>query len=158
MKVLVVADSTFGNTWSVAGTIADAFGSSVRALRPDHVEREDLAGLELLVVGSPTQGGRPLPSIATFLKRLPRDEIRGTPFAAFDTRIDAKEQGFGVRLLLATMGYAAPKIARDLTARGAWQVVPPEGFIVEDKEGPVRTGELERAEAWARRLPEAAKR
>jgi flavodoxin len=158
MKVLVVADSAYGNTWSVAGAIVDAFGESAQPLRPNHVRPEDLRDLDLFVVGSPTQGGRPLPSIAEFLKGLPRDVLRGTSCAAFDTRIDAKQQGIGVRLLVGVIGYAAPKIARELTARGARLVVPPEGFIVEDKEGPVRAGEIERAEAWARSLPAAAQR
>ena len=156
MKVLVVADSVYGNTWSVAGAIVDAFGESAHPLRPNHVQPADLRDLDLFVVGSPTQGGRPLPSIAEFLKRLPPDVLRGTACAAFDTRVDAKEQGIGVRLLVGAIGYASPKIAREMTARGARLVVPPEGFIVEDKEGPVRTGELERAEAWALSLPGAA--
>jgi flavodoxin len=158
MKILVVADSEFGNTWSVAGAIADVFGEAGRALRPEHALPEDVLGLDLFVVGSPTQGGRPLPSITTFLKRLPEGAVRRTPVAAFDTRIDAKEQGLPLRLLMVAIGYAAPKIARELTARGAWLVVSPEGFIVEYKDGPVREGELERAEAWARALLEAAQR
>jgi flavodoxin I len=54
------------------------------------------------------------------------------------------------------IGYAAPKIAKSLIAKGGRQVAPPEGFIVLDKEGPLRDGELERAAAWARDVVAAA--
>jgi hypothetical protein len=45
-------------------------------------------------------------------------------------------------------GGAANGIARRLRHRGYEMVAPPAGFIVEDVEGPLRPGELERARAW----------
>jgi hypothetical protein len=36
--------------------------------------------------------------------------------------------------------------------RGGKLAVPPEGFIVEASEGPLREGELERAAAWAKTI------
>jgi flavodoxin len=158
MKVLVIADSAYGNTWEVASAIADAFGNSARAIRPPHVQVEDIAGLDLLIVGSPTQGGRPLPSITQCLRGLAPDGLKGIAVAAFDTRVDARQQSLPLRLLVNLIGYAAPKIGRELTSHGGRQVVPLEGFIVEGKEGPVRAGEIQRAADWARRLQAAVPR
>lgn len=158
MKVLVIADSAYGNTWTLAGAIADAFGNDARALRPHHVEPGDMQDIDLLIVGSPTQGGRPLPSVTEFLRKLPKDALKGTPVAAFDTRVDAGKLNFALRLLVNTIGYAAPKIARELTAFGGRQIAPPEGFIVEEKEGPLRPGEVQRGAEWAHRVQTAAVR
>ncbi len=44
--------------------------------------------------------------------------------------------------------WAATRIATQLEKDGATVVVPPEGFVVEGTEGPLRAGELERARAW----------
>ncbi|MDP2871380.1 MAG: hypothetical protein Q8P31_02435 [Bacillota bacterium] len=49
-------------------------------------------------------------------------------------------------------GYAAPRIATALTAKGGNPVAPPEPFIVKDKEGPLERGETERAAGWAREI------
>ena len=62
--------------------------------------------------------------------------------AAFDTRGDAKA---------ALTGSAARGIARRLRRRG-YEVVGMESFLVDDTEGPLADGELERARAWANEL------
>jgi hypothetical protein len=74
---------------------------------------------------------------------------------AFDTRISAAGCGPIARFFLGVFGYAAGRIGRDLQAKGGRLVVPPEGFLVKDKEGPLEAGEPERAAAWARKLAEA---
>ena len=152
MKVLVIAGSAYGNTWSLACAIADTMGNGATALRPNQVAAADMEGLDLMIVGSPTQGGRPIAPIKEFLRSLPAAALSPTRVAAFDTRVAVGDQGFAMRRLLGIIGYAAPKIARDLTAHGGHLVAPPEGFIVEGKEGPLRAGELERAAEWAHRL------
>jgi hypothetical protein len=53
------------------------------------------------------------------------------------------------RFFMNAGGYAAPRIAGKLKKRGGNQVVPPEGFFVKGKEGPLKEGELERAASWA---------
>ncbi len=45
-------------------------------------------------------------------------------------------------------GGAANGIARRLSGHHYEMVAEPEGFIVEDNDGPLRTGELARARAW----------
>jgi hypothetical protein len=57
-----------------------------------------------------------------------------------------------MRLLVKTGGYAASRIADRLKKAGGNLIVPPEGFYVEDTEGPLKAGELERAASWATSL------
>ena len=49
-------------------------------------------------------------------------------------------------------GYAAQAIAHRLKSKGGDLILPPEGFYVEDKEGPLFIGELDRAQSWAKQL------
>lgn len=50
---------------------------------------------------------------------------------------------------------AAGRIATILEYKGCYLAMEPEGFIVEDSEGPLKKGELERAATWARGIPES---
>lgn len=69
----MVYDSQFGNTEEVARTVATVL--DVPATRVSDVTRSDLQGLTLLVVGSPTQGGRPTKPTQQFLRNLPPDAV-----------------------------------------------------------------------------------
>ncbi len=156
MKAMVVYDSVFGNTEKVAQAIGRALGpvEEVKTLRVGDVKPEQLAGLTLLVVGSPTQKFSPLGTITRFLKGIPNNGLKGVKVAAFDTRIpeskinEIRILAFFVRLF----GYAAKPIADRLQKKGGELVVPPEGFYVGDTEGPLLEGELERAADWARQV------
>jgi flavodoxin len=158
MKALVVYDSFFGNTERIARSIADALKSrgDVAALRVADVTPEHLAGLDLLVVGSPTRAFRPSPDIKTWLVGLPANALAGVRVAAFDTRISTEDTnsavlGFFVKLF----GYAAKPMADLLVKKGGRPVAAPEGFYVQGKEGPLKDGEDERAADWAGRLASA---
>jgi flavodoxin I len=155
MKVLVLYDSVFGNTEKVAQAIGNALGSApdVETRRVRDVQPGQLAGLQLLVVGSPTRGLRPTPAVTDFIKSIPSPALQGVRVAAFDTRLSAEEADSALlRQMMNWFGYAAEKIAGRLQKKGGTLVVPPEGFIVKGAEGPMQDGELERAAAWARRL------
>jgi flavodoxin I len=152
MKALIVADSVYGNTRKVAEAIAGALDGA-RVLEPADVDYGELRGLDLLLVGAPTQAGRPTPAIKAFLDNVPPGALENVRVGVFDTRIDVSTKGPVLRFLLGTVGgFAAPKIARKLHAKGGQLVAPPEGFIVEGKEGPLREGELARAAKWANAL------
>jgi len=158
MKALVAYDSVFGNTEKIAQAIANGLGSqaAVQILRADQVTPEQLTGWDLLVVGSPTRGFRPTEAVAALLKRIPRKSLKGAKVAAFDTRFKADEiESAGLRFLVKTGGYAAKRIAAQLNRAGGSLIVPPEGFYVEDTEGPLKEGELERAAGWAKRILDA---
>ena len=53
MKAIVVYESHWGNTAAIAQAIADGIGSGTRALNTDEATREALAGVDLIVAGSP---------------------------------------------------------------------------------------------------------
>lgn len=152
MGTLVVYDSAYGNTQAIADAIAAALGADVRARRASDVDASALGRIDVLVVGSPTQGGRPTAAVSQFLQSLPSTALRGTSVFAFDTRLDAKEQGRMLRALMSVIGYAGPRIAQALEAKGGTLAAPPEGFIVTSKEGPLRPGETERARRWAEQV------
>ena len=156
MKVLVVYDSAFGNTEQVARAIGGALGeaATVETLHADAVTPAHLMGLDLLVVGAPTQRFRPTTPITRVLRELPGNALRGVQVAAFDTRF-AQSDIDKIRILaffVRIFGFAADTIAGRLKRRGGRLIAPPEGFIVEGTEGPLAEGELARAEAWARQL------
>jgi hypothetical protein len=67
----------------------------------------------------------------------------GGAAAAFDTRIDKSP---------ALTGSAARGIAKRLRRRGFTVVADPESFFVDDAEGPLAEGELERAREWGASL------
>jgi hypothetical protein len=149
MKALVVYDSQYGNTEAVAQAIGGALGADVvcaRAMKPGA-----LLSFDLVIVGSPTQGGRPTPAVKQFLEDIPEGGLKDVDVATFDTRIPAVHAGWIGRIALSIFGYAAPRIARALHARGG-RVVASEGFAVLGKEGPLAAGELERAAGWARAI------
>lgn len=148
MKALVVYDSLYGNTEKIAQAVGSAITGDIKLLRPVKTDPSELEGIDLLIVGSPTQGGRPTRAIQEFLNRVPESATKGINIAAFDTRLSTK--------WVKIFGYAAGKIARSLEKLGGTLIVSPEGFFVKGKEGPLEEGELERAASWAKEIVKIA--
>jgi phosphatidylglycerophosphate synthase len=65
--VLVAYDSVTGNTEKVAGAIADSLGADLRRVE----DIADAGGYKLVVIGSPTLGGRPSRKVLGFLRANP---------------------------------------------------------------------------------------
>ncbi|MDD3829261.1 MAG: flavodoxin family protein [Anaerolineae bacterium] len=144
MKSVVIYESVYGNTRTIAEAIAAALPGEVKL---QNVTGASVAGLEagdLLVVGAPTHGGRPTETTQGFLDQLPANSLAGIRVAGFDTRLTAK----WVRIF----GYAGPRIEAALGEKGGTPVGSPGGFFVKGKEGPLANGEVERAAAWARQI------
>lgn len=157
MKALVIYDSEFGNTEQIAQAISRALGAygEVAAAKEREVRLDHLAGLDLLVVGSPTQRFRQLPAISAMLDGFPQNSLKGVKAAAFDTRLTMGEinktavLAFFVKLA-GDSAYAAKHIANQLKKKGGQLIAPPEGFYVDGMKGPLVQGELERAAEWAK--------
>jgi flavodoxin len=145
MNVLVIYDSTYGNTEEIAQAIADALADagSVRLLRANKVQPSDLQDVDLLVVGCPTHKRRPTPAIEAFLHCIATTSLSEVSAAAFDTRYRKP------RLLT---GSAAGRLAKSLRQAGTDIVAPAESFFVVSREGPLQEGESERAADWARQI------
>jgi flavodoxin len=153
MQAYVIYDSTYGNTEKIAQAIGNGLTGEVKVQRFGETSPAELATCNLLIVGSPVHGGRATPELDAFIKQIPANSLEGVSVAAFDTRFEAEEQGVGLRILMSVIRYAAPRIAKALEKKGGILVAEPEGFIVENKEGPLKQGELERATKWATQLP-----
>ena len=136
MNTLVVFDSAAGNTERIANTIAAGIGPSAKAIRINSPEAIQLEKTSLLIVGSPTYGGRPTEGMLKYLNglSLPSKTLK---VATFDTRLKMK--------LTKLFGYAADKMETHFKEKGIMIKGKPEGFIVKGRNGPLSEGELERA-------------
>jgi flavodoxin len=155
MRALVIYGSVFGNTEKVAIVISESIKAKadVKTLRVGDVKEEQINGLDLLIVGSPTRAFRPTKNITAFLKKIPRDGLRGINVTSFDTRADLDDAKSGIlKTMAGVFGYAAKPISDNLVKKGGNLVSPPEGFYVKESEGPLKEGELERAASWAKTL------
>lgn len=155
MKILIIYDSVYGNTEQIAQAIGKTLDSNnkVEILRAGDVNSQHLPGLDLLIVGSPTQRFRPTTAITRFLGRIPKNGLKGVTVAAFDTRLTLSDIESSIeRFAVKTGGYAAKPMADRLKKSGGNLIIPPEGFYVKGMEGPLKEGELERAAEWAKRI------
>jgi flavodoxin I len=143
-RVLVVYDSIYGNTEKIARAIGEAISNDVSVIRVGGVKPSDLHGFDIVILGSPTHGGRPTKTMSEFMKRITGDDIKGVRVAVFDTRMPARWVGL--------FGFAAGRIADDLRRKGAHITAEPEPFFVLGRDGPLKDGELERAAAWAKKI------
>lgn len=157
MKTLVIYDSAFGNTEQIAQAVGNGISGDVNVLRVSDVKPDQFLGVELLIIGSPTQRFRPMKMISDWLNGIPQNSLNGVRAAAFDTRLTMDEinqtpiLAFFVKLS-GDSAYAAKHIAKQLKKKGGQLVAPPEGFFVEGMKGPLVQGELERAVDWAKQI------
>lgn len=145
MYALVVYDSQFGNTERIATAIADTLRTSgdVRTVRVDPEQPIDLEGVDLLILGSPTQGWRPTVAMQSFLAKLTPEQLQERAVACFDTRFQKPRW---------MTGSAARAMANQCLRMKISLLATPESFFVEHSEGPLMTGELGRAAVWSRVL------
>jgi hypothetical protein len=165
MDAIVVYESVFGNTRAIAEAIAEGLGSV--PVLPVHEAAKRRGTVGLLVVGGPTHmhglstarsrrlaaegvhedggghvepGATEEPGLRSWLGDLTPSAAHCV--AAFDTRFDKSPWMTGV---------AARGIARRLRQHGL-DVVSTESFLVENTEGPLLEGELDRAREWGATL------
>lgn len=160
MKALVVYESLWGNTAAIAREVAAGIGPEVEALTTEAATPQKVAEADLIVAGAPVlafhlpddrirasiardEAGAPTPpdlahpSLRSWLGSLaPRDGS----VAAFETRIWWSPRG------------ATGDIERLFEAAGYRPIAKAQKFVVKDKYGPLREGELERARQWGETL------
>jgi flavodoxin len=145
MNTLIAFDSQYGNTEKIAKAIGAALLGDVKVLRSDDVNVTEMSSYDLLILGTPTYGGRPMQPMQEFMNRLSNLAMDGKNFAAFDTRLATP--------FVKVFGYAAPKIEIELKAKGGKAIVPAVGFLVSGSKPPqLKEGELEKAAAWAKTI------
>jgi hypothetical protein len=164
MKAVVVFESYWGNTAAVAHAIAEGIGGESVALTTDEATPDVIADADLIVVGAPviafslasdgmranlaqSERGAPVPpdlahpSMRAWLDSLP-NATGG--MAAFETRIWWSPRG------------ATGDIERRMERAGYVRIAKAQKFVVNDKYGPLRAGELDRARAWGIQLAATA--
>ena len=147
MKGIVVFDTSYGNTGTIAETISETLkesGIEVDAFYVKDVKKLSAKDYNFLVLGSPTKFGTMSFTVKGFLGKVKSKEWMNKPFAAFDTEnpenIERKE------------GSAAEKIAEKLREKQMDQLLPVLKAVVLGWKGPLQEGEIERAKEYARKL------
>jgi flavodoxin I len=149
MKTLVVYDSIYGNTETIAQAIGGAIPGEVQVLRVGQVNAGDLETVDLLIIGSPTHGALPTLAIQGLIEKIGPPAREAARVATFDTRLTWI-------FLERWGGFAAPKMAATLKEKGWALAGTPGGFFVRGlKKGPLKRGEADRAAAWAKGLVES---
>lgn len=144
MKTLVVYDSVFGFTEEIAKAIGSGIAGDVKVIRFTEIKPGDIESADLLVIGSPTQGGRMLKPLQTWLDNLLETTVKGKKIAVFDTRVPA---GW-----VKIFSFAGPRMAAVLKKKGASLIGEPQAFFVKAAKGPFVDGEEARAKAWGTRI------
>jgi flavodoxin len=142
MNALIIYDSIYGNTKEIAEAIADMLGQhgTTRLVPARSATVLDFTGIDLLALGGPTQWHGLSPSVEDFLERIPADKLTGLTTVVFDTRVHVSSW---------LSGSAAEQLGKKLRQYGVKLLLLPESFFVEGKEGPLESGETERAREWA---------
>ncbi len=152
MNSIVIYASRYGNTQKIAEAIADGLQSHgpAQLFSVDEAPATLPQGIELVVIGGPTEVHRMTQPVAQFFDRMAPGALRGVAAVAFDTRLRSPRW---------LSGSAAMGITHKLRQAGARVIAPAESFFVNGtastsgKEGPeLEPGELERAAAWAMSL------
>jgi len=147
MRGIVVYDTSYGNTKTIAETIAETLkesGIEVDLFYMKDVKKLSAKDYNFLVVGSPTRFGTMSFAIRGFLGKVKSEEWLNKPFAAFDTEnpenIEKKEYS------------AAEKIAAKLKDKKMNQLLPVLKALVFGQKGPLKEGEIDRTKDYAREL------
>ena len=152
MKGIVVYDTSYGNTKTIAETIAETLkesGIEVDLFDVKDVKKLSAKDYNFLVLGSPTRFGTMSFAIRSFLGKVKSEEWMNKPFAAFDTenpeniesaRIENKEWSAG------------EKISEKLRDKKMNKLLPVLKAVVLGQKGPLKEGEIDRTKYYAREL------
>jgi hypothetical protein len=157
MKALVVYESMFGNTETIARAVAGGLAEDFEVTLADVATIPLAEGMDLLIAGAPTHAfglsrprtrrdAKPSGTLRPGAEQIGLREylnlsplLTGLPAATFDTRLG--------RLWIS--GSAARTAGRRLRRLGCRMLTPPATFVVTDTAGPLIAGEPERAARWA---------
>ena len=147
MKGIVVYDTSYGNTKTIAETIAETLkesGIEVDLFDVKNVKKVSAKDYDFLVLGSPTRFGTMSFAIRGFLGKVKSEEWVNKLFIAFDTEnpenMEKKEWS------------AAEKIAAKLIDKKMNLLLPVLKAAVFGQKGPLKEGEIERAKDYTREI------
>jgi hypothetical protein len=163
MNTLVVYESMWGNTRTVAEAVAERLGEEVTLVDVADAPERLPADLDLLVVGGPTHAfsmsrastrrdavgkGADSHDVERGIREWLGHVVAPEPvdIATFDTRVGSVKH---------LPGSAAKAAGRDVRRHHLGRLVATASFFVEDMAGPLSDGELDRARAWGASLAES---
>lgn len=153
--VVIVYDSIFGNTQKIAQAMRDGMieaNVTCKIFSVAEVTNGSFETAELIVFGSPTRVFQPTKLMSKLLADKTMN-FANRQVAVFDTRAEIKTGSAKfVHTLVEKLGYAAGKMGKQLTARQAILTGDQGAFFVTASEGPLRSGEADRAFLWAKNL------
>jgi hypothetical protein len=159
MSVLIVVESEFGNTTSIANSIAEGLGQPAAAIvcPPSEAPATIPEEVGLLLVGAPTHNLH-APTPASRQKAAERAAYQGSEvgalewIAATSPRPDLAVFTFDTAVAGPFSGSAAKALAKLLRRRGFAKAAVGRSFIVTGTEGPLGEGELAKARQWGAEL------
>ena len=160
MDALVVVESMWGNTRAVGDAVARGLGPDAVVIDVGEALSTIPDRVDLLVVGGPTHAfsmsrtrtrhdanqrgaheGQEETGIREWLESLASSDRINV--ATFDTRVAKVKR---------LPGSAAKAAGKEVRRHHLGHLIATESFYVDDMEGPLLDGELERAQAWGARL------
>ena len=165
MKALVVYESMFGNTEQIANAVAAGLGESVdvQVAEVADAPTDPSPDVALIVAGGPTHAfsmsrentrtdaiskgaheGEHEFGLRESMAALPSGQ-HIEKMATFDTKIKSMRH---------LPGSAAKSAAKAAHRHGYESLSEAESFYVDDVDGPLLDGEIDRARAWGRQLAE----
>ena len=146
MKVLVAFDTKYGNTETVAKTIAEGIESvesiEVTLSNMKKVNFKKLDGYDAILVGCPTHFGGPTRGAKKFIDRLGKRDLKGMQIAAFDTYIKEDFER-SVKAMEERINEKAPELQLLLAGLS---------IEVENMKGPILEGELPKCREFGKKI------
>ena len=152
MTGIVVFDTSYGNTKTIAETISDTLkesGIEVDTFYVKDVKKLSAKDYDLLVLGSPTKFGTMSFTFRGFLGKVKSKDWMNKSFVAFDT--ENPENVEQARLQNKELS-AAEKIAAKLKEKRMKQLLPVLKALVLGWKGPLQEGEIERTKEYAKEI------
>lgn len=149
MKISIIYDSLYGNTEKIAQTIKEVLEKKheIDIKNVTEAKLKDFQEKDLVIIGSPTHTGRPSKAMQVLLNMLPKESLKGSKLAVFDTSMATYKQNFFMKGVIKFFGYSAPRVANILKKKGA-EIVSVQSFFVMNMKGPLKEDEVERAKKW----------
>lgn len=146
VKVLVVYESKYGNTKSLAEAIVEGMNEvekidvSVKELKD--VNLSEISGYDVVLIGSPNHFGGPTRGIKGFIDKLGELQLQGKKFAVFDTYLGGDFE------------KAVKKMEKQITekASGLKQIISGLSIKVQGMKGPIVEGELPKCREFGRKI------
>ncbi len=142
-NILNVYDTEFGNTREVANIIDQTLSKTHTVVTVDtaHATPENFINADFVIIGSPVHYWKPTRRILLFLASLFHMRSNHKWGVAYDTRLEK---------VLA--GSCMSKLGRALTFLNVRLMSKGEAFFVDTSKGPLKLGEMSKAEMFAKRI------